>query len=280
MGNKLMRDACSSFRNSDLQARIHRPFGPREKVILVILLVLLPSVALAMQYELLMSQDDELCHHVVDIYNADTKKYGHIKYDTHEEYNWIKWRDMTLYVVPSGYPNSPPMAISAKIAVFDINNDLSNEAIVHDVVSMSNNLVDSYTVYKAESIHLLEATIDASTNGKIMLFNIGSIPVDVTLLKKSSLKKISPAMQHFVAAAIRRNDKYEYFVEINEHIRFLSAMGKYYVVVEGRRSVNYRAKYSNAEHYGMVVEYKTNNSPSCVCLYSVNGGKLSRKGEN
>ncbi|MBU2591144.1 MAG: hypothetical protein KKC21_03880, partial [Nitrospinae bacterium] len=48
------------------------------------------------KYVLIMSKDDNLCGHMLNLYNRDLDKYGEVRYNEHEEFNWIKWEDKTL----------------------------------------------------------------------------------------------------------------------------------------------------------------------------------------
>ena len=40
-----------------------------------------------------MSKNDNVCQHMLKLYNEDLKQYGQVKYDQHEEFKAIKWEE-------------------------------------------------------------------------------------------------------------------------------------------------------------------------------------------
>jgi hypothetical protein len=82
------------------------------------------------EYVLVMSKDDNVCLHMLKLYNSDLKKYEQVRYKRHKEFNWIKWVDKGIRLKPASEPTHV-MGISARIAVFDINNDFKDEVILY-----------------------------------------------------------------------------------------------------------------------------------------------------
>ena len=60
-------------------------------LLLILIFFFLSSISFADEYVLVMSKDDNVCQHMLKLYNDDLKKYGEIKYSQHKEFNTIKW---------------------------------------------------------------------------------------------------------------------------------------------------------------------------------------------
>jgi hypothetical protein len=97
--------------------------------LLILIFVFLSSISFADEYVLVMSKDDNVCQHMLKLYNDDLKKYGEIKYSQHKEFNTIKWEERNyLYSFDDETKTDIPILISK----FDINNDGKPEIIVKD----------------------------------------------------------------------------------------------------------------------------------------------------
>ncbi len=79
------------------------------------------------EYVLVMSKDDCVCQHMLEIYNDDLKEYGEISYDQHEEFKAIKWEKHKIYFEPGEFPLKEDDILISK---FDINNDGKPEIII------------------------------------------------------------------------------------------------------------------------------------------------------
>lgn len=100
-----------------------------KKILLVILIsFFLFSISFAGEYVLVMSKDDNVCQHMLKLYNDDLKKYGEIKYSQHKEFNTIKWEERNYLYSLDETKRDIPILISR----FDINNDGKPEIIVKD----------------------------------------------------------------------------------------------------------------------------------------------------
>lgn len=106
--------------------------GMTKRVSFVLILTLLASSCLADEYVLVMSKDDCVCRHMLQIYNEDLKEYGEIKYDQHEEFNAIKWGKQESYFEVILPDKTVLKEHDTLISRFDINNDGSPEIILKD----------------------------------------------------------------------------------------------------------------------------------------------------
>lgn len=99
-------------------------------LLLILISIFLSSISFADEYVLVMSKDDNVCQHMLKVYNDDLKKYGEIKYSQHKEFNTIKWekRNYLLSMFSGKMKGDQPTLISK----FDINNDGKPEIIVKD----------------------------------------------------------------------------------------------------------------------------------------------------
>ncbi len=71
----------------------------KTSILFLALFLLLPVAGWTSGYVLVMSKEDNVCQHMLKIYNADLKKYGEVRYDEHEEFTAIKWEDQKYYRV-------------------------------------------------------------------------------------------------------------------------------------------------------------------------------------
>jgi uncharacterized protein len=93
------------------------------------------------RYALLMSKDDELCTHMLQVFNDDLKKYGwngDAHQEEHEEFKRIPWQPAQFSSVINGrveYTN-------VEGALFDFNNDGVQDFVVRWKASLSNARAD------------------------------------------------------------------------------------------------------------------------------------------
>lgn len=52
--------------------------------------------AQGVEYSLLMSRNDKVCTHMLNLFNQDLKQYGYEKYDVHAEFRSIGWKKETI----------------------------------------------------------------------------------------------------------------------------------------------------------------------------------------
>lgn len=78
-------------------------------------------------YQLVKSQNYEVCHSMGELYNADIHKTGKLDFHNHSEYNWINWDKKIIFKKDNDYT---PEINSFGINHFDINNDGSEETVL------------------------------------------------------------------------------------------------------------------------------------------------------
>jgi hypothetical protein len=101
----------------------------RKTLLLIGISIFLSSTSFADEYVLVMSKDDNVCQHMLKLYNDDLKEYGEIKCSQHREFNTIKWEERTYFCLFDGKMKTD---IPILISRFDINNDGKPEIIVKD----------------------------------------------------------------------------------------------------------------------------------------------------
>lgn len=123
-----------------------------KRLFLVFVLFLFPSISFADEYVLVMSKEDNVCQHMLKIYNEDLKKYGGIKYDEHEEFKAIKWEKKRYFTTyPDGKKDYSIMDYrSVVMSRFDINNDGKEEIVVKFVGEWKGSPADSLYFFKKE----------------------------------------------------------------------------------------------------------------------------------
>ena len=77
------------------------------------------------EYALLMSRDDKVCIHMLNLFNDDLKQYGYEKYDEHEEFRSIGWKKETI----SRMEGDREVTDFVEAAYIDINNDGSGDVV-------------------------------------------------------------------------------------------------------------------------------------------------------
>ena len=100
------------------------------RVVLVpVFLLVMAGAGLAASYEMLLSQNDKLCTTLLNLINDDLKRYGTIRYDTHDMFAAIKWKPLSEKLGEKFKDSSCSMDY---IAEFDLNNDGHIDIVVID----------------------------------------------------------------------------------------------------------------------------------------------------
>lgn len=252
-----------------------------KKILFALVLILLSSVCFADEYVTVMCKKETLCQHMLKLYNEDLKKYGKVKYEHHKEFNWIKWEDKGIRLRPASEPTVVG-GISAKIALFDINNDSKDEVIFYHPSMQSNQPIDVYDIFPCEVLTMLKEKkiIDGETLfSKIMNHFTSSdgIPVNVYDINEQNIKKLSKNMQEFIVGTKERGDKDEYFVGLAQKVIFLKFNNRYYIVFEGPRGIGPGEDWEKVEKYSVISEYQQDNTLKHQCLYLIKKDKSSNK---
>ncbi len=126
----------------------------KTSVLFFALFVLLPVAGWTGEYVLVMSKEDNVCQHMLKIYNADLKKYGEVRYDEHEEFTAIKWEEKKYYRVREGKKEYPVYPYATNITVlmsrFDINNDGKEEVVIKDAGMVFSIITENLFYFKGE----------------------------------------------------------------------------------------------------------------------------------
>jgi len=103
-----------------------------KRILLLVLISLSQfSTSFADEYVLVMSKDDNVCQHMLKLYNGDMEKYGELRYSEHKEFNTIKWEKRD-YLWVSMFDGKGKRGEPLLISRFDINNDGKPEIIIKD----------------------------------------------------------------------------------------------------------------------------------------------------
>lgn len=104
----------------------------------------------AESYTLLMSKDDELCNHMLQLFNEDLKKYGwngDAHQEEHEEFKRVPWQPARFSFDYYGHAQYSDV----QGALFDLNNDGVPDFVVRETGSLSNARADSLYMLDAET---------------------------------------------------------------------------------------------------------------------------------
>lgn len=241
------------------------------RIFLILILVLLPSICLSDEFVLVMSKEDNLCQHMLKLYNEDLKKYGKIKYDEHEEFNWIKWEEKQIRLRPPSYPQNIE-EIHARITFFDINNDLKNDVIVHRESMLSSQPMDVYEIFRYEDLEMLNEIIDGSKYYTKTLKSFDSnagVPVNIYDLSKADIKKLPERMKDYIAAAKKRGDKVIFYVD-GDKINYLKHNNRFYISYEESNDHTY---HGDGGQYSIISELLQDNTLKNQCLYLIKKDK-------
>ena len=111
-----------------------------------IVALLFPPYLQADEYLLAMSKDDPVCQQMRALYNKDLKQHGKVIFENHSEYNWLEW-DEDISIFDAYGHKSNDSYNTAKLAVFDINNDAKDETVIFQRSSLSSTLRDYLDIY-------------------------------------------------------------------------------------------------------------------------------------
>lgn len=101
------------------------------------------------RYTLLMSKDDELCNHMLKLFNEDLKKYGwngDKHQEEHEEFKRVHWQPARFSFDYHGHTEYTDV----EGALFDFNNDGVQDFVVRWKASLSNARADSLSMLGSE----------------------------------------------------------------------------------------------------------------------------------
>jgi len=251
------------------------------KIILVLMLLLMTAVGWCDEYVLVMSKEDNVCWHMLKLYNEDLKKYGKVKYGKHKEFNWIKWEEKTFKLRPVGGLPQQAKIENARVAIFDINNDSKNEVIVSRETLISRHPIDAYDIFPFDVLAMLNGNevVEGDLYFPKRLKNIYSddgVPVNIYDLSEENIKKLSEKIKYFIVGVKERGDKNLHFVGWSDKINFLRLKKHYYISFEGPRTIGPDESIDKVEHYSVVSELQKDNTLKNQCLYLINKDKSTK----
>jgi len=119
-----------------------------KRIIVLSAVLLLVTVGMAWAgteaYKLVMSKDSKLCAEILKLFNADTKKYGEVRYEQHELFAQLKWRSYETGEKTYGCE-------ILRYAIFDINNDETEDLVIKYSACLRSQLSDSLFVFPSDS---------------------------------------------------------------------------------------------------------------------------------
>lgn len=267
--------------------------------LIVILMLLIPAVCLADGYVLLMSRNDKICRPVLNLYNADVKIYGRIRFEKHADFNFAKWEEEVINLRPPGTPvecEACIRSIDAKIALFDINNDSIDEVIIKYEGSMSNSPTDEYDVFRYDDREMLADVVDGKVYNDRTLINISSqdnFKIALQEIDKGKVKNFPKRMRSIIETAILRGETSIYLTEKGNKIHFLKHDKKIYIIFDEYSNAEILAKaldryhregsvsgkdtrrfnkwlkegFRSSEKYSIIGEYRKDNTLAPICLF-------------
>lgn len=209
-------------------------------MILTLTLFFIPTTSLGDEYVLVMSKEDNLCQHMLNIYNSDMNKYGKVKYEDHKEFNWVRWEGKKIHLIGASGP--PPIEINAQIALFDINNDSENEVIVFSEGSLSNSPTNDYDIFHHDDLEMLDEIVEGKEFYAKTLKSFSSadfISIDFHGGKRNETTKFPKNEKKFAGKA-----KISKHISTNK-INFLKFNNRFYITFEER---------SNAETLALALD--------------------------
>lgn len=127
-------------------------------------------------YTLVMSKDDELCNHMLQLFNQDLKKYGwkgDEYQEEHEEFKRVPWKPARFSSVIDGRVRYSEYR-SVEGALFDFNNDGVQDFVVRWKASLSNARADLLYLFDSEiAEHANDLTSVELLNAKNKLYIAG-----------------------------------------------------------------------------------------------------------
>lgn len=233
------------------------------------------------EYVLVMSKNEDVCHYMLNLYNNDLKKYGQVRYKLHKEFNWIKWEDKGIRLRPVSEPTYV-MGISARIALFDINNDSKDEVVLYSPSMLANQPIESYDVFPYDILTILNENKitdgEAFFSKRMAHFSSSDgIPVNVYEISEENIKKLPVEMQSSITYIKTRGDKNEYYVGWDHKIDFVKLKDCFYIAFDGYPSIGPKQNYEEVGHYSILSEYQQDNTLRHQCMYLIKESKQNRR---
>jgi hypothetical protein len=151
-----------------------------KRILLLSLVLVLGGVSIAWAgkeaYKMVMSQDKDLCAHMLAIFNADMKKDRMLLYEKHKEF--IVWEP-----VDTGAVLMIPYCSQTLKQIFDINNDGTDELVIRTRSCFQSQLTDRLYIFPLDSnaIELLKdpkSQVTSTTEDRLnaMTYHLTKMP--------------------------------------------------------------------------------------------------------
>jgi len=218
----------------------------------------------------MMSKDDQVCQHMLSIYNNDLHKEGKLLLETHEEYSSIKW-DRETKIMQDKYPYSAYVG-DLKVSTFDINNDDKNESVVF-YITMQHYLPyqDTLTYYPSETMDLIKTGIQSR---ELFKGRLGEKFMDH---QSYPLKELP--VQNILKWSNKEMDAY---IDIGSHmyLRPFLFRQRSYISIFGRYGGYTETPHSLSNHDIVTIrQYQPDNTLKDICYYAKLHHSKTTKGE-
>jgi hypothetical protein len=125
------------------------------------------------KYVLAMSKNDDVCGHMLRIFNDDLQKYGDIRFNKHNEFNILRWEKKPRYRINEKSNNIEVIGTDL-YSLFDINNDRRKEIVLWSRDSglkgiPSDKIFVFSTKYKSDFSKGVEHTISQYSKASVIL---------------------------------------------------------------------------------------------------------------
>ncbi len=94
-----------------------------------------------------MSKNDDVCSHMLSIFNQNGKKYGATKLAAHSEFSFLPWMELEGGINVSG-------SLRYKEIIFDINNDGKKDVVIKQIGFLNSVESDNLFIYLLASSEL------------------------------------------------------------------------------------------------------------------------------
>lgn len=214
----------------------------RNILVLIVCFFVFPALVFADEYVLVMSKDDNVCQHMLDIYNNDLNKYGHINYDKHKEFNAIKWTDKDK--------RENKMLISK----FDINNDGRVDIVVKQKGFLKGILSETLYYFDGKDEDYFNATaFDTSLLYTKAIGRLGTGAFDQNAYELKDLPKVN-------IGPILGKDIYSHYVLAGQfYVNPFIFKKSYYTIMRNHQL--------DGEKWLVILKFMQDNEISDVCYF-------------
>ncbi len=224
-------------------------------IILTAAVLIFPLTCWSDEYVLVMSKNNDLCLHMLKLYNTDLNDYGYVKYNEHEEYKKIIWEEKSFFVPARTQPIlEGPMWISK----FDINNDNNVELVVKTGKDPVNGIdMDVIFIFKkGDTIYFIDNAVNAHILGNAIS------KIDPTVYE---LKELPPGKIEVRGFQVRgRNiEAYKGYYRLYDSRMYpFLYKNKYYLSLE-----NHTKKEIDYKRWIVIFRYINNKKMEDICYF-------------